>query len=103
MQLSLCRVGVAEERDVLTSTDLCARFTIGDDTHALDTLGNAHLRIEYTTVSREIHATDIVGGERYVLQLNPCLTLPELIHNAGGIVGQYLIETDVLGSLSHHP
>ena len=102
MQLALSRVGVAEDHDVLPSANLSAGITAGDDAHALDAFGHAHLRVEDGTVGGEVHATDIVGGERGVLQLYPCLTVTELIHDAGGVVRQYLIDADVLGTLAEH-
>ena len=103
VQLSLCRIGVAEEQDVLASAKLCASVAVGDDAHALDAFGNAHLRVEDGTVCREVHASDVVGGKRGVFQLYPGLTIAELIHDAGGVVRQYLIDTDILGALAKNP
>ena len=101
MQLTLCGVGVAEEHDVLLSTNLRTSISIWNDTHTFNTVRDAHLWVEDTTVGSKVHTTDVISGERCVLQLNPCLTLPEFVHDTGGIVGQHLVKTDVFGSLSH--
>ena len=101
MQLSLSRIRVAVEHKVLSPANLSTRVSVGNDTHTFDTFRNAHLRVEDRTVGREVHASDIIGGERCVLHLNPGFTIAKLIHNAGGVIGQHLIQSDVLGSLSH--
>ena len=87
---------------MLAGCNLGTRLTVGDDAHAFDTLWNAHLGVKDTSVGREVHTTDVVGRERGVLKLYPSLALSEFILNACGIVGQYLVQTDILGSLSHH-
>ena len=87
---------------MLAACNLSTRLTIRDNAHALDTLRNAHLRVKDASVCSEVHASDVVGGERGVLQLYPSLTSSEFILNASGVVGKHLIQTDVFGSLSHH-
>ena len=87
---------------MLSAANLRTRVAVGDDSHPLDALRNTHLWIEYATVGREVHTTDIIGGERGVLQFYPCFAIAELVHNACSIVGKHLIDTDVFGSLSHH-
>ena len=103
MQLTLCRVGVAEEDKMLPTANLCAGITTGDDAHTFDALGNTHLRVQDGAVGGEVHATDVIGGERGVLQLYPCFTTAVFVHDAGGVIGQHLVDPDVLGSLSKHP
>ena len=100
MQLALSRVGVAEEHKMLPSADLGTGITAGDHLHTLDAFGYTHLGIKDGTV--EVHTTDIVGGERGVLQFYPGFTVSELIHDAGGVVGQYLVNTDVPSTLAEH-
>ena len=102
MQFALCGVRVAEEYQVLTTADLCTRVSAGDDAHTFDALWHTHVWIEYRAVGGEVHPSDVVCRERSVLHLNPCLTLSVLILDAGGVVGQHLVDANVLGSLSHH-
>ena len=102
MQLALGWVGVAVEYKVLTTADLRTWVSAGDDAHTLDALRHAHVGIEHGAVGGEVHATHVVGGERGVLQLYPCFTLSVLILNAGGVVGQHLVDANVVGSLGHH-
>jgi hypothetical protein len=88
---------------MLSTANLRARVSTGDDAHALDALRHTHVGVEYASVGGEVHTSDVVGGKRGVLYLDPSLSLTELIQNARGVVGEHLIQADVLGSLSHHP
>ena len=88
---------------MLSGADLCTRVTAGDDAHTLDAFRHTHVGIENAAVGGEVHATDIVSGERSVLQLNPCLPLSVLVFDVGGVVGQHLIDADVIGPLAKHP
>ena len=86
---------------MLAACNLGARLAVWDDAHAFDTLRNAHLRVKDASVCRQVHTSDVVCGERGVLQLYPSLTLSEFILNACGIVWQNLVQAYILGSLSH--
>ena len=95
------RIGVAEEDEVLPAANLRTRLSVGDDAHALDTFGDAHLWIQDGTVSSDVHTAYVIGGERDVLQLYPRFTCSELVLNAGGVVCQHFVDDNVLGALAH--
>ena len=87
---------------MLSTAYLRTTVTAGDDAHALDAFWHAHVGIEYLPVGGEVHPSDVVGREGGVLQLNPRFALTELIQNARGVVGEHLVESDVLSALAEH-
>src|SRR5574344_702628 len=73
-----------------------------DDAHLTDTYGSLHLRIEYGTVIGEIHPAYIISTVCDVVKLNPCPMFSVCVHIVGGIITEYLVDLDVLCTLSEH-
>ena len=67
-----------------------------DNTHALDTLRNAHRLVEYRRVGGDIHATNVIGGMRNVGYLHPSIVFTILVLDVRGVDRHHLIEFDAL-------
>ena len=102
MQCSLSRTTAELEDDKLLTAQVRAGVAIGNLAHAFDTLWHTHLLVEYGTVCREIHPTDVVRGVRDIGYLYPRMAFSVFINQTVLIVCHHLIQLDAGIHLCQH-
>ena len=91
MQRSLLGIAAELEDDKLSATQISAGVAIGNLAHALDTLRHTHLFVEYGTVGREIHPTDVIRGVGDISYLHPRIPCSVFINQTVFVVCHHLV------------